>query len=55
MLNFKVNEDRCIRCGKCITDCPPMCISMQEGDFPVIQDENKCLRVCLAICPTAAI
>ncbi|MFW5498917.1 MULTISPECIES: nitroreductase family protein [unclassified Maridesulfovibrio] len=57
MLNFKINEDRCIRCGKCITDCPPMCITMQEGDFPVIQDENKCLRCqhCLAICPTAAI
>ncbi|HAS88868.1 MAG TPA: nitroreductase [Desulfovibrio sp.] len=57
MLNFKVNEDRCIRCGKCITDCPPMCISMQESDFPVIQDENKCMRCqhCLAVCPTAAI
>ncbi|NDV28103.1 nitroreductase family protein [Desulfovibrio sp. JC010] len=57
MLNFKVNEELCIRCGKCITDCPPMCISMQEGDFPVIQDEGKCMRCqhCLAICPTGAI
>ncbi len=57
MLNFKINEELCIRCGKCITDCPPMCISMQEGDFPVIQDENNCMlcQHCLAVCPTGAI
>ncbi|WP_320007974.1 nitroreductase family protein [Maridesulfovibrio sp.] len=57
MLNFKVNEGLCIRCGKCITDCPTMCISMLEGDFPVILDENNCMRCqhCLAVCPTGAI
>ena len=57
MLNFKINKDRCIQCGKCIAECPPHCIVMAHDDFPGIPEEEACLRCqhCLAICPTAAI
>lgn len=57
MLNFKVDEERCIQCGQCVGDCPPMCIVMEKGDYPTIPEEHKCLRCqhCLAICPTGAI
>ena len=57
MLNFKINEDRCSQCGKCVAECPPHCIVMEHDDFPSIPAEEACLRCqrCLAICPTAAI
>jgi len=57
MVNFILNEERCIKCGKCVADCPPHCISMEKGAFPALQDESKCKRCqhCLAVCPTAAI
>jgi ferredoxin/nitroreductase len=57
MLDFKLNKDRCIKCGKCVADCPPMCIVMKKDSFPAISDEAKCIRCqhCLAVCPTGAI
>lgn len=57
MLNFKVDDERCIKCGKCVTDCPAMCITMEKGECPTIPDEDQCLRCqhCLAVCPTAAL
>lgn len=36
MLNFTINEDRCIQCGKCVTECPPHCIVMEHGKFLAI-------------------
>lgn len=57
MLNFKIDEERCIKCGKCVTECPPHCIIMEEDGFPIIPEEEMCMRCqhCLAICPTAAL
>ena len=57
MLNFALNEERCIKCGKCVNDCPTHCIAMEKGGFPSIPEEGNCLRCqhCLAICPTAAV
>lgn len=57
MLNFKLDEKLCIRCGKCVADCPPMCITIEENGCPFIPDEKKCIHCqhCLAICPTGAI
>ena len=58
MLQFKVNESQCTRCGLCVADCPARIIGMGEG-FPSIAAENetscyKCQH-CLAVCPTAAV
>ncbi|MFA7164819.1 MAG: nitroreductase family protein [Desulfoplanes sp.] len=57
MLDFIVNEERCITCGMCVTDCPAQCIVMEKGGFPTIPQEDQCIRCqhCLAVCPTGAI
>ncbi|WP_462323403.1 nitroreductase family protein [Desulfoplanes sp.] len=57
MVQFNLNQDRCITCGNCVADCPPQCIVMEKGGFPVIPDEKKCIgcQHCLAVCPTGAI
>ena len=57
MLHFKIDEDRCIKCGKCVAECPPHCIVMEQDGFPHIPEEEMCMACqhCLAICPTAAL
>lgn len=58
MIDFKINQTLCTRCGSCVADCPAMIIAM-ENDFPAITPENeaacyKCQH-CLAVCPTGAV
>ena len=55
MIQFQVDEERCIQCGECAADCPAGVISLD--DYPKITNENGCFRCqhCLAICPTGAV
>jgi nitroreductase/NAD-dependent dihydropyrimidine dehydrogenase PreA subunit len=55
MLQFQIDEDRCIQCGECTDDCPAGVISLEE--YPVITNEDGCFRCqhCLAVCPTGAV
>ncbi|TVM34493.1 nitroreductase family protein [Oceanidesulfovibrio marinus] len=57
MIDFKLNQDRCIQCGECVADCPVQVIAMEDGGYPSIIAENNCIgcQHCLAVCPTAAI
>jgi len=57
-LDFRVDADRCTRCGECIADCPAQIIVMQEeGPTIALDKEPSCYRCqhCLAICPTGAV
>ncbi|MFO7604761.1 MAG: nitroreductase family protein [Desulfurivibrionaceae bacterium] len=55
MIRFQIDEERCIQCGECATDCPGGVIVLD--DYPRITDEGGCIRCqhCLAICPTGAV
>ncbi len=58
MLDFIIDQDKCISCGGCAADCPVQIIDMQGG-YPLIHKskEKQCIRCqhCLAICPTGAL
>lgn len=58
MIEFKVNQQTCIKCGRCVADCPAVIIAMKEN-VPFIAPENEatCYRCqhCLAICPAGSI
>lgn len=58
MMNFKVDEDKCINCGLCSSECPVYIIS-NKTEFPTIKEgkEGNCLKCqhCLAVCPHEAI
>jgi len=58
MLDFKIDEDKCIQCGECVRDCPYSIIEMTDG-YPFITEdkEEDCIRCqhCLAVCSTAAL
>jgi len=58
MLDFKIDKEKCIKCGLCAQDCPVLIID-GKTEYPEIKDgkETQCIRCqhCLAICPTAAL
>lgn len=58
-INFKVDKDKCIHCGKCTEDCISGIIKMNADNIPMIlaEDEKRCIKCqhCLAICPVGAI
>lgn len=51
---FKVDDDKCVRCGKCVKNCPVNNISMDEnGKFKFAGNCLMCTR-CSFNCPTDA-
>ncbi|HMK43257.1 MAG TPA: nitroreductase family protein [Dissulfurispiraceae bacterium] len=58
MLQFKVDKEKCVKCGSCIDDCPANIIDFLD-DYPAIpaEKEEKCIACqhCFAVCPEGAI
>ncbi|MGE4291788.1 MAG: nitroreductase family protein [Desulfovibrio sp.] len=58
MIEFHVDQERCVQCGECVVDCPMKVLTMNTG-FPAIipEKESFCINCqhCLAICPTEAL
>jgi len=56
---FVVDEDRCNRCGDCVSDCPARIIALGDDGPATIPAEKQqyCIRCqhCLAICAQAAV
>jgi nitroreductase/NAD-dependent dihydropyrimidine dehydrogenase PreA subunit len=59
MIDFRVNKDRCTRCGRCAYDCPVRIITQEGKTTPLIKPEleAQCMQCqhCLAVCPAGAI
>lgn len=58
MIDFKIDTSKCIRCKKCVTDCPVLIID-GKTDYPEIKEgkADNCLKCqhCLAVCPEGAL
>ena len=54
---FKVNEDKCLRCGKCAKVCPMHNIVTDSNGLPEWLHTNRCLAcfACYHHCPARAI
>ncbi len=57
-IQFVVDQERCISCESCVSDCPYLVLTM-EGDIPAVIDDREglCIRClhCLTVCPTGAV
>ncbi len=58
MLDFKIDQEKCIQCGECVRDCPYDIIEL-SGEYPVVirGKEEQCIQCqhCLAVCSTGAL
>lgn len=57
---FKINEEKCVKCGLCVKDCLTKCLEQDaETNVPKFKEnyEGYCLKCqhCLAVCPTGAL
>jgi ferredoxin len=54
--NFKVLEDKCIGCGRCVRSCPDDNLVMEDGKARFVRGKDclKCMR-CISLCPVDAI
>ncbi|HFQ81710.1 MAG TPA: 4Fe-4S dicluster domain-containing protein [Desulfobacterales bacterium] len=57
-LNFKVDEELCVGCGECVSDCPLLVLTMVD-DLPRVAATRSqmCINCqhCLMVCPVGAI
>ena len=53
---IKINQARCIACGRCAFDCFPGAIEMAEGT-PALNHPENCIGCghCIAVCPKNAV
>jgi len=58
MLLLRIDEERCVQCGECVTDCPYDVLSLDDG-YPTVvaEQEERCIACqhCFAVCPTGAL
>ena len=54
---FKVDLEKCVRCGACAAECPSQIIGVDEQKGPMRQNKRTCIACghCVAVCPTAAL
>lgn len=57
MMQWRVDETRCVGCGECVAECPVGIIRVRDGVAAILPHRHKaCLRCqhCLAVCPVGA-
>lgn len=54
---FKVDYEKCVKCGLCIENCPTKALDYDDYKSPKMEKPKNCMKCqhCLAICPMGAI
>lgn len=54
---FKVDYEKCIKCGLCIENCPTKALVCDDNKSPKMDKPKNCMKCqhCLAVCPCGAI
>lgn len=54
-MSWKINREKCIRCGGCVGTCPVVAIELKESG--IVNDTKKCTLcgICENACPVRAI
>jgi len=57
LLSFKIDPEKCKKCGLCARNCPVNAISGEVGKVPYTIDTNKCIKcgACFSNCHFSAI
>lgn len=50
-----IDNEKCIRCHKCVIYCPDLCIEEKEGKIVANMDYCKGCGLCAKVCPVKCI
>lgn len=51
---FKINQEKCMKCGSCIPICPMNCISNKNGNIEINSEVCISCGACNSVCPVDA-
>lgn len=52
---MKIDEETCIKCGKCMKACPAAAIAKEGKQYSIIKNDCLVCRACAEVCPVDAI
>jgi pyruvate ferredoxin oxidoreductase delta subunit len=50
-----IDKKKCIKCGKCVMNCPDICIEMKEKGLKINYEFCKGCGICSNTCPVKGI
>jgi len=52
---MKIDQEKCISCGKCMKVCPSVAITKEEKKYSITKNDCLVCRACSEVCPVDAI
>jgi len=54
-MGWKIDKEKCLKCGACVGVCPFLALELKENG--IVNDKKKCTLcgICEKVCPVGAI
>ncbi|NBK21578.1 MAG: 4Fe-4S dicluster domain-containing protein [Spirochaetia bacterium] len=52
---MKIDQEKCISCGKCMKVCPSVAITKEGKKYSITKNDCLVCKACAEVCPVEAI